>query len=134
MADWLIEYSVYVCSSVVLGALEQRPHGERTGGEQWSKVQLQTFFTGPKSAVHYFCVTVAEAAVEAEVQPIGGGDRGAVGEVAQGPNRRRRQARDHHLAKAGGGSRCISKSAISTRSVAGCQRRRMTSCAGCMWI
>jgi superfamily II DNA helicase RecQ len=28
--------------------------------KQWSKVHLQTFFTGPKSAVHYFCVSVSE--------------------------------------------------------------------------
>jgi hypothetical protein len=43
--------------------------GSGAEGKQWSKVQLQTFFTGPKLAVHYFCVTVAEAAVEAEAGP-----------------------------------------------------------------
>lgn len=31
---------------------------------QWSEVQLQTFFTVPGNAVHYFCVTVPEAEAE----------------------------------------------------------------------
>jgi hypothetical protein len=34
--------------------------GGAAGSKQWSEVQLQTFFTGPKSAVHYFCVSVSE--------------------------------------------------------------------------
>jgi len=36
----------------------------------WSKVRLQTFFTGPKSAIHYFCVSVSAAGSDAEAAEV----------------------------------------------------------------
>jgi hypothetical protein len=38
--------------------------GSAAGSKQWSTVQLQTFFTGPKSAVYYFCVMVPGTGAE----------------------------------------------------------------------
>ncbi|KAH7110378.1 recQ family helicase [Dactylonectria estremocensis] len=34
---------------------------QRIGGRSRTSVRIQTFFTGPKSAIHYFCVTAAGA-------------------------------------------------------------------------
>jgi hypothetical protein len=38
----------------------------KTDPTHWSEVKLQTFFTVPGNAVHYFCVTVSGAEAEAE--------------------------------------------------------------------
>jgi hypothetical protein len=48
----------------------------------WSSVKLQTFFTGPKSAIHYFCVTVSA------VDPDAGTE---AGDAVDGRGRSQRQ-------------------------------------------
>ncbi|KAH7187641.1 hypothetical protein BKA60DRAFT_425160, partial [Fusarium oxysporum] len=45
-----------------LKAHHNQVHGVKEIGHRlglWSSVQMQTFFTAPRSAIHYFCVTAS---------------------------------------------------------------------------
>ncbi|KAL3587389.1 hypothetical protein FPOAC2_13285 [Fusarium poae] len=65
--------------------------GAKAREDLWTGVSLQTFFTGPKRAIFYFCVSLS-------VDGGGGGGGGDVGPVGKGRRRARRttMAADKH--------------------------------------
>jgi hypothetical protein len=84
----LIMHNGFACSdSLIAGCFltsswkslqvhRNQKHNRKTTSSSsgWSNVKLQTFFSGPKSAIHYFCVTVtkdeAEEITDKRGQPL----------------------------------------------------------------